>query len=282
MSDEANSPRQSTILKVLRLLGLFLLLPAFVLFMETVALPLSAVGRIYVLSLVALTVGCALLLRWPRAGGVVIAASLLVTFGMLFVRAAWTGAYDAHDDSQGNVSSPLIKTVISSQSPESFDLVFFSAESDEADKGALIFLHGFAGNWSLLCWIVAEATATRRWLKPLERLFAEPGSEFERKRRHPLAQRHVSRQHVVDDVGCHLRHTPAHARWAIASRPLHDSAMTFVSGHSSQTSSAAPRQSTPQLRESSNSALTTAGSDANAKPSSTAASNVATSSRTTW
>ena len=84
--------KKNAALKVLGLLGLFLLLPAVVVFMETVALPLSVVGRIYVLSLLALAVGFALLLRWPRAAAVVVAASLLVTFAMLFLRVAWTGA----------------------------------------------------------------------------------------------------------------------------------------------------------------------------------------------
>ncbi len=215
MSDGGSSAQKSTPVILLGLLGIFLLIPATLLFMETVALPLSAVGRIYVMGFLAFAAGLALLLRWPRAATVVIAASLVGSFATLFVRVAWTGAsppdtrvvlpagepepllsrmlperdgvllatglfgqlgfasrrelegfvpaidraYDDYAKAQGEVSSPLIGTVLTSQSSDSFDLVFFSAENVEADTNALIFLHGFAGNWSLLCWIVANAVA---------------------------------------------------------------------------------------------------------------------------
>jgi hypothetical protein len=56
----------------------------------------------------------------------------------------------------GDIETPLISTMLFAEGSQSFDLVHFPARR-ESGKGALIFLHGVGGNWTLLCWIVAES-----------------------------------------------------------------------------------------------------------------------------
>src|SRR5262249_44450006 len=41
--------------------------------------------------------------------------------------------------------------------PTSFDLVRVGEASERAPQGAVVFLHGFGGNFTLPCWLVAQA-----------------------------------------------------------------------------------------------------------------------------
>ena len=61
-------------------------------------------------------------------------------------------------DEEGIVPSPWAATYLGMQSPESFDMQSFPADGDSA----LIFLHGYGGNFTLPCWEVAQAAATAR------------------------------------------------------------------------------------------------------------------------
>jgi pimeloyl-ACP methyl ester carboxylesterase len=51
--------------------------------------------------------------------------------------------------------TPLITTLLASQSARDFDLIV--VRSGAASKRAAIMLHGYMGNWLLLCWLAAES-----------------------------------------------------------------------------------------------------------------------------
>lgn len=68
--------------------------------------------------------------------------------------------HDAYRDlreSQGAVPSPVAATYLSMQSASNFDVIEVGDPGRAA--GVVIFLHGFAGSFTLPCWIVAEAAA---------------------------------------------------------------------------------------------------------------------------
>lgn len=54
----------------------------------------------------------------------------------------------------GTLPTPLIPTVLGMQEPNAFELIHVDGPHPD---DAVLFLHGAAGNWSLLCWLVADA-----------------------------------------------------------------------------------------------------------------------------
>lgn len=58
----------------------------------------------------------------------------------------------------GELPSPLVATHLGLQSSTSFDLVVIDAPS--AARGAVVFLHGSAGNFELPCWQIARAVGS--------------------------------------------------------------------------------------------------------------------------
>jgi predicted alpha/beta hydrolase family esterase len=77
---------------------------------------------------------------------------------------AMRAAYAEMRREHGDVSSPLLATSLGLQRPSAFDLVLVEPPKHDADRGpgprsALIFLHGFAGNFDLPCWQMARAVA---------------------------------------------------------------------------------------------------------------------------
>lgn len=54
----------------------------------------------------------------------------------------------------GDFPTPLVASYLGAQTESSFDLISLSSGSNS--KKAIIFLHGFGGNWSLLCAIFSE------------------------------------------------------------------------------------------------------------------------------
>jgi hypothetical protein len=71
------------------------------------------------------------------------------------IPAAMRAAYARMRAAEGDVPSPVLPTYAGLQRPSAFDLVI--VDGVEAPRGALIFLHGFAGSFSLPCWQLAEA-----------------------------------------------------------------------------------------------------------------------------
>jgi dienelactone hydrolase len=52
--------------------------------------------------------------------------------------------------------SPALTTYLGQQHPEKFDALFAQPSSADSKTG-IIFLHGFGGNFTLQCWLIAEA-----------------------------------------------------------------------------------------------------------------------------
>jgi pimeloyl-ACP methyl ester carboxylesterase len=82
-------------------------------------------------------------------------------------------AYDRMERELGPLPSALPATYLGQQSPESFDTVIVAPGGESRPSTALVFLHGYAGNVTLLCWTVARA------VRPQGILTACPSVGFE-------------------------------------------------------------------------------------------------------
>jgi hypothetical protein len=65
-------------------------------------------------------------------------------------------AYVAMRDSEGTTPSPVVDTLLDRQRPEAFDAIVIEPH-ERSPQAAVVFLHGYAGNFTLTCWLVAEA-----------------------------------------------------------------------------------------------------------------------------
>jgi pimeloyl-ACP methyl ester carboxylesterase len=87
---------------------------------------------------------------------------VLVASGMLQddrdeLPSAMREAYKQMSAAQGDVPSPVLATYLGLQSPDAYDMVLIDPPGDAKPTDAVVFLHGYAGNFSLPCWQVAEA-----------------------------------------------------------------------------------------------------------------------------
>ncbi|MCA9509713.1 MAG: hypothetical protein KC560_03345, partial [Myxococcales bacterium] len=74
--------------------------------------------------------------------------------------AAMRAAYNEMRADHGAVPSPLVPTYLGLQGREAFDLVVIDPPAGAPrPRGALVFLHGFAGNFDLPCWQISRALA---------------------------------------------------------------------------------------------------------------------------
>jgi pimeloyl-ACP methyl ester carboxylesterase len=72
------------------------------------------------------------------------------------VVAGMHNAYVAMREAEGATPSPVLDTLLGRQGPDAFDAVII--EPRERDpRAAVVFLHGYAGNFALACWLMAEA-----------------------------------------------------------------------------------------------------------------------------
>lgn len=53
--------------------------------------------------------------------------------------------------------SPFLTTYLDQQHPNEFDAIVAEPASGTSPKSGIIFLHGFGGNYSLQCWLIAKA-----------------------------------------------------------------------------------------------------------------------------
>ena len=53
--------------------------------------------------------------------------------------------------------SPFLVTYLNQQHPAAFDVVVAEADGNTRPKRAMIFLHGYGGNFTLQCWLLAHA-----------------------------------------------------------------------------------------------------------------------------
>jgi alpha/beta superfamily hydrolase len=113
--------------------------------------------------------GARLVNRLVDEGDMAVAGTrVLVATGMLrddesVLPSAMASAYGAMRRDQGDAPSPFVATYLGLEEPGAFDLVVVEPQrADDATaspRSALVFLHGFAGNFVLPCWQLARAVA---------------------------------------------------------------------------------------------------------------------------
>lgn len=103
---------------------------------------------------------------YPEADGALAAAGLLrATGGLRDPEASRFGtilkeAYERTEPSANMLPTPAIATYLGLQGRSGFDtIVIRPPEQRVAADGALLFLHGYAGNFYVYCWEVAQAAA---------------------------------------------------------------------------------------------------------------------------
>ncbi|WP_338864802.1 alpha/beta hydrolase [Myxococcus stipitatus] len=89
------------------------------------------------------------------AHALVLARSLPSSDSREFIAALET-AY-ARLDAVGGVITPAVATYLGMQSPEGFDTVVVPTPGKATPEVAVIFLHGYAGNFAVYCWQMAQA-----------------------------------------------------------------------------------------------------------------------------
>ena len=98
------------------------------------------------------------------AGTRVLVASGMVRDDVLTLPSAMTDAYRNMRRYEGEAPSPFVATYLGLERPDAFDLVLVEAprtgETTASPRTALLFLHGYAGNFDLPCGQLACAVAS--------------------------------------------------------------------------------------------------------------------------
>ncbi len=69
---------------------------------------------------------------------------------------AMSVGYRSLSAAQPLAPSPFVRTYLGMQNPDAFDAVVIEPDNPESQTG-LIFLHGFTGNFTMPCWLVARS-----------------------------------------------------------------------------------------------------------------------------
>jgi pimeloyl-ACP methyl ester carboxylesterase len=107
-------------------------------------------------------------LRWvnrlvaERDGTLLAAHALMLSGGLPRADArafipALEAAFDRMDAAEGPFATPAVATYLGLQSPQSFDAVVIPPPGGATSEAAVIFLHGYAGNFAVYCWQLAQA-----------------------------------------------------------------------------------------------------------------------------
>jgi hypothetical protein len=86
-----------------------------------------------------------------------LAAGLVTPAEIEDVWPAFHEPYRAIRAADGLTPSPFLATYLGWQRPQAFDALFIYPEGEQPARAAVIFLHGFAGNFTLQYWLVGEA-----------------------------------------------------------------------------------------------------------------------------
>jgi len=70
---------------------------------------------------------------------------------------ALESAFTRLREAEGPSATPAIATWLGLQSPGSFDAVVIPPEGNDSPETAVVFLHGYAGNFAVYCWQMARA-----------------------------------------------------------------------------------------------------------------------------
>jgi pimeloyl-ACP methyl ester carboxylesterase len=116
--------------------------------------------------------GARLLSRlYPEPDGAIAMAGLLTALGRVKDDEAaqlpqiLRAAYERTEPNAATQPTPAIATYLGLQSPSSFDtIVIRPPEQRVAADGAVVFLHGYAGNFYVYCWELAQAAAAANLL----------------------------------------------------------------------------------------------------------------------
>ena len=65
-------------------------------------------------------------------------------------------AFEAMDHAEGSGPSPIVMTFLNLQKRDAFDAIEVSAPAPDS-HAAVLFLHGYGGNFTLQCWMIAQA-----------------------------------------------------------------------------------------------------------------------------
>jgi pimeloyl-ACP methyl ester carboxylesterase len=66
-------------------------------------------------------------------------------------------AYQAMRAAEGSPPSPFLSTYLGRERPQTFDALVVEPGTPRPAQVGLIFLHGFAGNYTMPCWLLAQA-----------------------------------------------------------------------------------------------------------------------------
>jgi hypothetical protein len=87
----------------------------------------------------------------------------LLALGMVTIREmesiwpAFQEPYQTIQANEGYTPSAFLATYLGLQRPSAFDAIFIYPEGEQPPDTAVIFLHGFAGNFTMQCWLVGQA-----------------------------------------------------------------------------------------------------------------------------
>jgi pimeloyl-ACP methyl ester carboxylesterase len=100
----------------------------------------------------------------PEADGVLAAARILtLTQGLNDEEAgSFEAILRASYERMGaarSAATPSVATYLGLQRPEAFDTVSIAGPAGAPEQAAVIFLHGYAGNFLVYCWEIAQAAA---------------------------------------------------------------------------------------------------------------------------
>jgi fermentation-respiration switch protein FrsA (DUF1100 family) len=100
----------------------------------------------------------------PESDGALLAAAALdMQDGGESLKAVLHAAYARMDRTLGHPATPAIATYLGFQSPRAFDTIIIEPDGASPPETAVLFLHGFAGNFDVYCWhlaLAAKATHT--------------------------------------------------------------------------------------------------------------------------
>jgi pimeloyl-ACP methyl ester carboxylesterase len=65
-------------------------------------------------------------------------------------------AFATMNEAEGSAPSPVVMTTLNGQNADAFDTLEVSAPTPDAHT-AVLFLHGYGGNFTLQCWMIAQA-----------------------------------------------------------------------------------------------------------------------------
>ncbi len=70
---------------------------------------------------------------------------------------AFHAPYRAIRQTEGAAPSPFVSTYLGLQRPGAFDAIVIEPDAEAAPRVGVIFLHGFGGNFTMQCWLFAQA-----------------------------------------------------------------------------------------------------------------------------